>query len=131
MSSRVRIQYGLVGGLNLVIGLASLVSMLLANLHNRIREIGIHRALGATSYRQVSVVFLEATSVGLLGGCFGAVFGVAILRLVAPVVGIWLSVGPLWVMACPIISTIAAACASAIPAWAALKLSPAEALGAT
>ena len=47
------------GGLSLlplVVGLLGMASMLLANLNSRVREIGLHRALGATRPRQAILV---------------------------------------------------------------------------
>jgi putative ABC transport system permease protein len=125
-----RLLLGLVSLLPLVVGLLAMVSMLLANLNTRIREIGLHRALGATRPRQASLVLCEAGTAGLLAAAAGIPLGVAVLRLVASAWGTDLHLSPggaaLALVSCAATSLLA----GLIPARAAMRVSPCDALRA-
>ena len=77
---KARLIIGLLASLLLSAGLLGMVSMLLANLNSRIKEIGVHRALGATRARQAAEVLCEAALTGLLGGLVGVLVGKAVLQ---------------------------------------------------
>ncbi|MDB6168826.1 MAG: hypothetical protein JWM88_1690 [Verrucomicrobia bacterium] len=80
---RLRASLGGVAALSLVIGGIGVMSVMLAGVNDRIREIGVRKALGA----QQSDIFLqflfEAVGVSLLGGLAGVVGGVGLIRLLA------------------------------------------------
>jgi putative ABC transport system permease protein len=125
-----RLFLGLISLLPLAVGMLGMVSMLLANLNSRVREIGVHRALGATRARQAALVLCEAVATGLLAGLVGIPIGTAVLHLLSsawgselrtPSEGTWFAV---------LASAMAAVLAGLIPARAAMKISPVEALRA-
>jgi putative ABC transport system permease protein len=124
----VRLRLGMVASLSLTAGLLGLVSMLLANLNNRRYEIGLHRALGATRGWQAAEVLCEAGIVGLLGGVVGIGLGAGVLRLLAVTMGAQLVLTPQWAAAAVVASTLAALLAGLLPARAALRITPGEAL---
>jgi putative ABC transport system permease protein len=62
----------------LAVGGVGIMNIMLANVRSRIREIGIRKALGATS-REIRLQFLmEAVMISLVGGVAGTVLGLAI-----------------------------------------------------
>ena len=61
--------------ISLVIALAGVVNSLFASVLDRVREIGLLRAIGATRRQVVRAIVLEATILGIAGGAFGALAG--------------------------------------------------------
>ena len=65
-------------GITLVVSGVGIMNSMLANVQSRIKEIGIRKALGATS-REIRLQFLtEAVFLSLSGGIIGTVLGLAI-----------------------------------------------------
>ena len=65
-------------GITLVVSGVGIMNSMLANVQSRIKEIGIRKALGATS-REVRLQFLtEAVFMSLSGGIIGTVIGLAL-----------------------------------------------------
>jgi putative ABC transport system permease protein len=65
-------------GITLIVSGVGIMNSMLANVQSRLKEIGIRKALGATS-REIRLQFLtEAVFLSLSGGMIGTVFGLAI-----------------------------------------------------
>lgn len=77
----------LAAAITLIVSGVGIMNSMLANVQSRIREIGIRKALGATS-REIRLQFLtEAVFLSLSGGMIGTVLGLAIpmsVRLLTP-----------------------------------------------
>ncbi|MBY4796850.1 ABC transporter permease [Collinsella sp. AGMB00827] len=66
---------GAVAGISLLVGGIGIMNMMLTNVTERVREIGVRRALGATR-RDITMQFLtESAVVCVTGGIIGMVFG--------------------------------------------------------
>ena len=66
----------LIASISLIVGGIGIANIMLATITERTREIGIRRALGARR-RDVLIQFLtETLAIAVLGGAFGALFGV-------------------------------------------------------
>ena len=80
-----------VAGISLLVGGIGIMNMMLTNVTERIREIGVRRALGATR-RDITLQFLaESAVICVSGGIIGTVFGYLIsygLALGASSIGI-------------------------------------------
>ncbi|MFE2336188.1 ABC transporter permease [Streptomyces coelicoflavus] len=128
---------GDVNGLFLVLGLVSLIvgaigiaNVTLVTVMERVGEIGLRRALGA-SRRQIAAQFLlESTTIGLLGGVIGAALGVVVVVAVSAVKD-WTPVldGRLAVGA-PVVGAVVGLLAGVYPSLRASRMEPVEALRA-
>ncbi|WP_327337560.1 ABC transporter permease [Streptomyces sp. NBC_01324] len=126
-----------VNGLFLVLGLVSLVvgaigiaNVTLVTVMERVGEIGLRRALGA-SRRQVAGQFLlESTTIGLLGGIVGAAMGITVVVCVAvvkqwtPVLDLGLAFGA------PLAGALVGLLAGLYPSLRAARMEPVDALRA-
>ncbi len=74
---------GSIAAISLIVGGIGIMNIMLANVSERTREIGIRRAIGATK-RDIMVQFLiEAVLICLVGGAIGAVLGFGIAQIIA------------------------------------------------
>ncbi len=73
-------------GITLLVGLFGVVNTMMTSVHERIKDIGIMRAVGASRNQIVKVFIYEAVIIGLLGGIFGYVVGTLIAYGVAPLI---------------------------------------------
>ena len=71
------VTYPLVG-ISIAIALLGVVNSLLASVLDRIREIGVLRAIGATRTQVARSIVVEATIIGLLGGLLAIAVGSAL-----------------------------------------------------
>jgi putative ABC transport system permease protein len=119
--------------LALVIGGLSVVNTMFMAVAERVREIGLKKAVGATTFDVMREFLLEATFIGLIGGLLGYGLGVAIvvirnvffpaadgstLFLITPALTIF-AIG---------FATVLGAAAGVLPAWRAARLDPVIAL---
>jgi len=117
-----------VGLITLVVGGIGIMNIMLVSVHERTREIGVRRALGARK-RTILVQFLiESATVAALGGCIGTALGLGAAQLVA-------AVSPLAAAVTPSAVAIGLGFSAAVgilfgswPAWRAANLDPVEAL---
>jgi len=126
----------------LVCGLAAvnIALSLGASIRNRSKEIGILRAVGATSRDVALLVLGEATAVGLLGGTAGAALGRGAAALVDRAAASFLPAFPFkpesfflfppWLLAAAVgLGVLAALLGAYPPARRAARLDPARAIG--
>ena len=66
---------GAVAGISLLVGGIGIMNMMLTNVTERIREIGVRRALGATRRDITSQFLVESSVVCVTGGIIGTVLG--------------------------------------------------------
>ncbi|MGW5366077.1 ABC transporter permease [Actinopolymorpha pittospori] len=118
------------GLVSLVVGAIGIANVTLVTVMERVAEIGLRRALGA-SKRQVSAQFLlESTTIGLLGGVIGAATGVVVVVCVAaakhwtPVLDYRLALGA------PLAGALVGLLAGLHPSLRAARMEPVDALRA-
>ena len=115
-------------GISLVVGGIGIMNIMLANVSERRREIGIRRAVGATQTDILKQFLLESLIVCLVGGVMGCVLGVAFTGLVHHLTA-WQTTLPLWGMfAAVVVSLLDGVAFGTYPAWKAAQLDPIEAL---
>lgn len=75
-----RIVLGSLAGISLVVGGIGLLSVMLISIGERLYEIGLRKALGASDLEVFFQFLLEAVVLSLIGGLLGAGAGVAITK---------------------------------------------------
>ncbi|MEL7671712.1 ABC transporter permease [Methanobacterium sp.] len=128
---------GAIAGVALLVGVISIVNIMLVNVSERTREIGVLKAIGFKNREILSSILTEAGLLGLLSAIVGVVVAAVILELgimfLAPQYGIsgikLTQMLPLWLVAAVIGgATILSVLAGLYPAWRASKLNVVEAL---
>lgn len=118
--------------LALIIGGLSVVNTMFMAVAERVREIGLKKAVGATTFNVMGEFLLEATLIGLLGGLIGYGLGVLITFIIntttpASQPTLFLVTPTLTVIAI-VFATALGAVAGVLPAWRAARLDPVIAL---
>ncbi len=128
---------GAIAGVALLVGVISIINIMLVNVSERTREIGVLKAIGFKNREILSSILTEAGLLGLLSAIVGGVVAAVILELgimfLAPQYGIsgikLTQMLPLWLVAAVIGgATILSVLAGLYPAWRASKLNVVEAL---
>lgn len=119
-----RLSYAIFGIL-MVIGGASIASVMFANVSERKRELGTLMALGATPSMVSRMILLKASAVGVVGGICGLTLGVVAAYVAGPqILGVATSVSIDAVMTGMVVALIVAIVASYPPARKAAHLDP-------
>jgi len=116
--------------LSLVLGGITLMSLLVGNVRERVTEIGLRRALGATRRDVAALFVVEGGILTLLAALIGAGVAQWVVQLLAAAPEIPLAIdGRLWLI--PLgMAVVVGLLASYVPAQMAARISPAEALRA-
>jgi putative ABC transport system permease protein len=75
------------GGIALLVGGIGIMNMMLVSVHERTREIGIRKSVGATPWTVQAQFLIEATVLSILGGAAGVLAGIGATRLVSSIAG--------------------------------------------
>ncbi len=73
---------GAIASISLIVGGIGIMNIMLASVMERIREIGVRRAIGATQKDIVFQFLSEATLISVTGGVIGIILGVVIAQLI-------------------------------------------------
>ena len=118
----------LLGLVSLVVGALGIANITLVSVMERVGEIGLRRALGATRWHIASQFLLESTLLGTLGGIVGASAGTLAVVAVAGIRG-WTPVLDPWVpLSAPVVGAIVGLVAGLYPSIRAARMEPVEAL---
>lgn len=77
-----------IAAISLVVGGIGVMNIMLANVSERVVEIGLRRAVGATRRDVLSQLLLESTMICVTGGAMGTVLGVSGAAIAAWIMGI-------------------------------------------
>jgi putative ABC transport system permease protein len=118
----------LVAAITLAVGGVGIMNIMLANVRARVREIGIRKALGATS-REIKLQFLaEALIISLVGGVVGTVVGLALPLSIRFFTDYSIPISPWSVIIALSSATVVGIVFGTVPATRAAQLDPVESL---
>lgn len=126
--SDLEVLFLMLGGVSLLVGAIGIANVTLVSVMERVGEIGLRRALGATRRHIAAQFLLESASMGVLGGLLGASFGMLVVVGVAAYQSWTPVIDPLVPLVAPLIGGLTGLVAGAYPAVRAALLEPVEAL---
>lgn len=130
VQSEVNALFLVLGGVALLAGAVGIANVTLLSVLERIGEIGLRRALGATRRNVAAQFLMESSVVGFLGGVLGASTGTIVTLVVSRTRG-WTPVLDVrFALAAPAAGIAIGVVAGAFPAWRASAIEPITALRA-
>ena len=122
-----------IGGIIVFLGALGLLNVAIVTVRQRVREIGIRRAVGASAARVFFAVFMESVVATFVAGVIGVGIAVVVVRfLPLEALGVTLSDTPAFPAGAAIagvaISTSIGALCGIIPAFAAVRIKPIDAI---
>lgn len=128
---------GAIAAVSLIVGAVGVANSMFTSVLEKTREIGILKALGSTNFEILSIFIIESGIFGLLGGILGVILGSFVSGAMSGMTGLSLPMmrGGMMTLVTPELMLIAIGLSTAIgilsgilPARAASKLKPVEAL---
>ncbi len=122
------ILLGGVAGISLLVGGIGVMNIMLVSVTERIREIGLRKALGATPGQIRRQFLVEASVLGLTGGALGAGLGIIGAVFLPGAVGDPITISPLAVVLAVVVAMAIGVIFGVYPASRAANLAPIDAL---
>ncbi|TAM90262.1 MAG: FtsX-like permease family protein [Jatrophihabitans sp.] len=117
-----------IAALSLLVGGIGVMNIMLVSVAERTREIGLRKALGARPATIRNQFLVEASVLGLAGGLFGAVLGIAGAIVVPHLIGNPISISPTATAGAIAVSIAIGLVFGVYPATRAARLAPIDAL---
>ena len=118
----------IISAVSLLVAGMSIMTIMLVSVHERTREIGFKKAVGATGGRIMIEFLTEAVLLTLAGGALGITLAVAAAVVGSAVFGVFVSVSTATIVGVTAFSVLLGALFGVYPAKKAADLPPAEAL---
>jgi putative ABC transport system permease protein len=117
-----------IASISLLVGGIGIMNIMLANILERMREIGVRRALGARRKDIVRQFLVEAVLISFLGGMLGIVMGLSMSKVIAVLAG-WSTVTSITSILLSFVFSVSVGLIFGLyPAMKAAKLDPVEAI---
>jgi putative ABC transport system permease protein len=122
------IVLGAIASISLLVGGIGIMNIMLASVMERIKEIGIRQAIGATK-RDITLQFLsEATFLSITGGVIGIILGLAFSTIIRESTGILTIISPYSILVSFGVSVSVGIIFGYMPAKRAARQDPVESL---
>ena len=114
--------------ITLAVGCFGVVNTMTASVHERIKDIGIMKAVGASRNQIMKIFFYEAIIIGVAGGLLGYVAGTLLAYIIGPLIlgGVAVSYVAQYFLPSLALATIIAVIASVYPAFRASRIKVAD-----
>ena len=119
---------GAIASISLIVGGIGIMNIMLASILERIKEIGVRRALGATQRNILAQFLTEAVLISVAGGVAGVIVGSALSIAIEHLAGIHTVVSPLSVTVAFGVSFAVGLTFGIVPAYRAARQDPIECL---
>ncbi len=115
---------GAIASISLIVGGIGIMNIMLASILERIREIGVRRAMGATQENILAQFLVEAVLISVVGGTAGILVGAGISAAIEQFAGIRTLVAPLSIIVAFGVSLTVGLVFGIVPAWRAARQDP-------
>ncbi len=117
-----------IASISLIVGGIGIMNIMLASVMERIREIGIRRATGATKLDIVLQFLLEATLISISGGLLGIILGIVMAEIISSTTDIETIISPISILVSFTVSAGVGILFGYMPAKRAAQQDPVESL---
>lgn len=124
----VTIALSAIAGISLIVAGLSIMTLMLASVGERTREIGIKKSIGASQGNILSEFLIEAFTISLIGSLTGAVAGILLVLAGCGMVGIQARINTGLIAFAILFSIISGMIFGVYPAMVASRLKPVDAL---
>lgn len=115
-------------GITLAVGLFGVINTMMASVNERIKDIGIMRAVGASRNQIIKIFIYEAVIIGVIGGILGYLAGTLLAYVIGPLIfdGMAVTYVSLYLPLSLVLAIVMAVVATVYPAVRATRIKVAD-----